>query len=168
MGGGSSCSAPRLRSKSDVAHVKADFWYLSVVSGAKRTPIKTSNNMCASGARHGFGITSTSSTCALILRTTFAFTFGGPASLSTVCASLLRIALALGSEGPASPSCIASIRATLAFGSRISIIALFCGRPRFLTIVASLASLAAFFYLFLCSLFLRLLEVLLCYYPCLP
>jgi hypothetical protein len=51
MGGGSSCSAPRLRS--DVAHVKADFfsveftadfWYLSVVSGAKRTPIKTSNN----------------------------------------------------------------------------------------------------------------------------
>jgi hypothetical protein len=36
-----------------VAHVKADFfsveftadfWYLSVVSGAKRTPIKTSNN----------------------------------------------------------------------------------------------------------------------------
>jgi hypothetical protein len=52
--GGSSCSAPRLRSKSDVAHVKADFfsveftadfWYLSVVSGAKRTPIKTSNNI---------------------------------------------------------------------------------------------------------------------------
>jgi hypothetical protein len=53
MGGGSSCSAPRLRSKNDVAHMKADFfsveftadfWYLSVVSGAKRTPIKTSNN----------------------------------------------------------------------------------------------------------------------------
>jgi hypothetical protein len=40
--------------KRDVAHVKADFfsveftadfWYLSVVSGAKRTPIKTSNNI---------------------------------------------------------------------------------------------------------------------------
>jgi hypothetical protein len=53
MMGGSSCSAPRHRSKSDVAHVKADFfsveftadfWYLSVVSGAKRTPIKTSDN----------------------------------------------------------------------------------------------------------------------------
>jgi hypothetical protein len=51
IGGGSSCSAPRLRN--DVAYVKADFisaeftagfWYLSVVSGAKRTPIKTSNN----------------------------------------------------------------------------------------------------------------------------
>jgi hypothetical protein len=30
MGGGSSCSAPRLRSKSDVAHVKADFFPLSL------------------------------------------------------------------------------------------------------------------------------------------
>jgi hypothetical protein len=41
--GGSSCSALRLRSKNDLAHVKpdifsveftADFWYLSVVTGA--------------------------------------------------------------------------------------------------------------------------------------
>jgi hypothetical protein len=34
MDSGSSCSAPRLCSKSDVAYVKADFWYLSVVTGA--------------------------------------------------------------------------------------------------------------------------------------
>jgi hypothetical protein len=43
MGGGSSCSALRLCSKNDVAYVKADFfpveftadfWYLSVVTGA--------------------------------------------------------------------------------------------------------------------------------------
>jgi hypothetical protein len=54
MDGGSSCSALRLRSKNDVAHVKADFfsveftadfWYLSVVTGANehqsRPPTKS-------------------------------------------------------------------------------------------------------------------------------
>jgi hypothetical protein len=53
MDGGSSCSALRLRSKNNVAHVKAnffsveftaDFWYLSG-NRCERTPIKTSNNI---------------------------------------------------------------------------------------------------------------------------